>query len=444
VADESDEILVRRSARGDERAFLELVRRYEQPLATLIRYQVTSLDDADDVLQETLIDAWTGISLLRNPESVRAWLMQVARNRCRDHLRSPRRRELPTDTNEIERHSEGLAYGFVQRRALVMELEEAMLAVPAREREAARLFYLDGFTISEIAERHRCPEGTIKRRLFDARETLRAALGVTVERSTAMTTPKTGSRKQPFPLQRPEIAVGRLDEAPFAVDCRELRWSGVVPEVGTRSLLALYRPPEWRLNSVTGYRAARPATVHLVQGVEIEERSWKRDSGWADTGRSLCGRLTDEKAQWLAEVTRGERCEVRTFLDQGFVWAYPEFERKLEDTGLVRVRGDGSYEMSGMSSGLTEAGAGLFSVAIGEGEFTCLRVIVLEGPVTSPDTVCGENYLTREGRTVFSRYYCGPHHADRFALDPKTTITIDGVTLVHWYDQVTGVAMGLG
>ena len=175
----------RRSARGDTRAFAELIRRHEQPLATLIRYRIDNRDDAEDVLQETLVDAWTGMSVLRDPESctVRGSL-QVARNRCRDYYRSKHRRESPTESIELETQVNRLVPGLARHAALREDVLGALRAVPSNERAAAELFYLQGFTISEIAERHRCPEGTIKRRLFSARERLREALDVTPKRSS--------------------------------------------------------------------------------------------------------------------------------------------------------------------------------------------------------------------------------------------------------------------
>jgi len=172
-----DAALVTRAAAGDEAAFAQLVRRHEQPLAALIRRLVGNPADAEDVLQETLVQAWRGIGGVRAPGNVRAWLLQVARNRCRDFLKSAQRRDWPTEACELEWHlnASGRAAGRAQERT--DEVLSAVGEMPPGEREAIRLFYLQGLTIREIAARSRCPEGTIKRRLFTGRERLRALLG---------------------------------------------------------------------------------------------------------------------------------------------------------------------------------------------------------------------------------------------------------------------------
>jgi RNA polymerase sigma-70 factor (ECF subfamily) len=177
VQSNSDATLVHRSANGDPTAFVELVRRHEQPLAALIRYRLASPDDAEDVFQETLLQAWVGIRRVREPGNVRAWLLQIARNRCRDFLKSSQRRDCPTDDRELETYVNRAGRAVARADETATEALAAIGEVPAAERVVAELFYLHGLTISEIARRSRCPEGTVKRRLFAARQHLRRTMG---------------------------------------------------------------------------------------------------------------------------------------------------------------------------------------------------------------------------------------------------------------------------
>ena len=98
--DLSDQALARKIRSGDKEAFVLLVRRYERSLSALVRDRLGSGDAVEDVLQETLMRAWSGLRT-QEPRNLRAWLYQVARNRCSDYLRSPQRRERIVGAEEL-------------------------------------------------------------------------------------------------------------------------------------------------------------------------------------------------------------------------------------------------------------------------------------------------------------------------------------------------------
>ncbi len=87
MTDPGDHLLAERIRRGSEDAFVRLIRRYERTLAGLIRSRIGCGDQVQDVLQETLVHIWSGLRR-DTPRDVRAWMLQVARNRCRDYFRS--------------------------------------------------------------------------------------------------------------------------------------------------------------------------------------------------------------------------------------------------------------------------------------------------------------------------------------------------------------------
>ena len=216
-----DDDLVRRIRAGEQDAFVALIRRYERSLATLVRGRLGRVDAVEDVLQETLVHAWSGLRA-QAPRDVRAWLYQVARNRCSDHLRSTQHRErlVDDDTLAVLVNRLGIADG--RQRRVAADVVETFAAVPERERQALESFYVDGLSIAEIAARHRLAPGTIKRRLSHGRDRVRGELGIKVGTRRVVMGENSSKDITPFPAQRPGIVIEKLDGEACAVDMREL------------------------------------------------------------------------------------------------------------------------------------------------------------------------------------------------------------------------------
>ncbi len=91
-----------RAQAGDEQAFAELVSPYRRELQLHCYRMLGSVSDADDLLQETMVAAWQGLSGLAGRSTLRAWLFRIATNRCLNSIRSGRRRPLPTPVPPFE------------------------------------------------------------------------------------------------------------------------------------------------------------------------------------------------------------------------------------------------------------------------------------------------------------------------------------------------------
>ena len=140
----SDMLLVERIRRGEQQAFVLLVRRYERSLAALIGRRLGATGDVaavEDLLQETFVHAWRGLAPgSRELRNVRAWLYQVARNRCADYLRSAQRREDTVDDEALASMVNRLGVVDDRQRRLAADVVEAFDTVPERERQALRSF----------------------------------------------------------------------------------------------------------------------------------------------------------------------------------------------------------------------------------------------------------------------------------------------------------------
>ena len=171
----SDDLLVQASLDGDTTAFAALMLRYGEAVVALIRRRVPNAVDAEDILQETLLSAWLHLATLSNAARVKPWLLQIARNSCRDYYRSPLRRDVPVHNEPLEHLVN--RYGRAEGPELAeVELRDAFNRLPSPMRLTAQLFYLEDLPISQIAEQLRCPTGTVKSRLHSARNHLRHLL----------------------------------------------------------------------------------------------------------------------------------------------------------------------------------------------------------------------------------------------------------------------------
>ena len=342
--------------------------------------------------------------------------------------------------------------------------EQAFVRLIRRyERTLARLIH--HLSIAEIADRHRCPDGTVKRRLSHGRDRIRTVLGVTSKkRSKTMS-----DNQQPFPQYRPEIRIEASQEDPFRIDFKEMSWWFIVPEVGDPVRYASYGPSKegdapWRLSETVSLAAQQPAIIHGRSCVEVEVENQHLT---AMTGDNLpnekkdirvkvWGHLAENAVEWTAVESLcpdGTR-ELTTFLDEGFYDDWGPSPRLIEDCGYLRPQTDGS--LARQADAPEVMGAGAFDVHIGRQHFTCLRVFEIEKEASERDVMV-EAYITQAGRTVLFRRYNGNRWAKKDAPPhnwgeemtweedlPHTNRTvIDGVTYVHYYDNLTDVACGI-
>ncbi|NKB70716.1 MAG: sigma-70 family RNA polymerase sigma factor [Candidatus Latescibacteria bacterium] len=444
---DSEAELVRRCQAGDETAFAPLMRPYEYALAALIRYRIGHPQQAEDILQDTLVLAWGRIGTLKEADKIGAWLMQIGRNLCRDYFKAAQRRERPTEAGELARALDGGQVADQQRQEQRDEAARALEELGQPQQQVARLHYLEGFSIAEIAARGQWPQGTVKRHLFQARQQMRQKMDITAcgRRSNMQTKKgKTVQQGQPFPLERPPIAIEEMEIEPFAVDCPELRWWLVVPRLGEEALQARYSAPDWQLGEVNRMRAVRPAEVHGLEGVEVDVEQWDGEDGqWRTAGWSMCARENEEEIQYLATIWRRDgRVSINTYLNQGYNGAWGCMARRIEDKGRYVRQQDGSWKQAHSGDNLDASGAGVYRVQIGGNNFTCLRVLQLEGAIDDQEAPIDEAYITPQGRTVLIRDYVHDD-LDDIEVDRSGALVIDGVHRYHWTDRVTGVGLGL-
>jgi RNA polymerase sigma-70 factor (ECF subfamily) len=176
---ESDERLMQRVGRGERAPLSTLLRRYADPLATLIWRMTGDHHRGEELFQETFLAVWLGRRKYQYPRPFRAWLFGIALNKCRADFRQ--RREAPApleDSGEMAPPSTGPspveAAVAVETAALV---ERAVLRLPELQRSVVVLRIWNGLSYAEVAEALGRTEATVRSHMFHALEALRKHLG---------------------------------------------------------------------------------------------------------------------------------------------------------------------------------------------------------------------------------------------------------------------------
>lgn len=183
--------LIQQSLRGDQRAFGQIVERYQGAVSAMA-YSVTgNLAQSEDLAQEAFIIAWKKLGALQKHESLSAWLCGIARNLARDWMRTQAAR--PTVSMEhLDQAVQpfGESHDATQRQRDRADLVwMALAAIPENYREPLILFYRQGESIRDIAEALELSEDNVKQRLSRGRKLLRAEVARTVEDTLADTRP---------------------------------------------------------------------------------------------------------------------------------------------------------------------------------------------------------------------------------------------------------------
>src|SRR5919109_3418698 len=164
----TDGMLVKQTLAGDQSAFELLVRRYNVPLFNFICHFLGDYDLACDVAQQVFLQLYISLPTLRIGEPLKAWLFQVARNRCLDELRRKQAvhfSELETTSDEDELSplavmpdTSPLPEELAERHDLQKHLQQAILALPPKFRPVVLLRYTAQLSFSEIGRMLHMPE----------------------------------------------------------------------------------------------------------------------------------------------------------------------------------------------------------------------------------------------------------------------------------------------
>ncbi len=174
-----DQALVERVQRGDKRAFDVLVGKYQHKIANLVSRYVRDPMDIQDLVQESFIKAYRALGNFRGDSAFYTWLYRIAINTAKNHVVAQGRRPPASDIDATEAEqydgeSSLKEYASPERVAMKDEIADVVVraidSLPEDLRTALTLREMEGMSYEEIAEVMDCPIGTVRSRIFRARE----------------------------------------------------------------------------------------------------------------------------------------------------------------------------------------------------------------------------------------------------------------------------------
>lgn len=182
---DTDQLLVERVQAGDKRAFNLLVSKYHRKVIRLISRLVRDPAEVEDIAQEAFIKAYRSMSQFRGDSAFYTWLYRIAVNTAKNALVASNRRPVPlSDLTRSDDDSDAEAWipeagidsqtpeAMLSSRQVAQTVDKAMQALAPDLRTAIMLREIEGLSYEEIAEAMNCPIGTVRSRIFRAREAI--------------------------------------------------------------------------------------------------------------------------------------------------------------------------------------------------------------------------------------------------------------------------------
>lgn len=254
-----------------------------------------------------------------------------------------------------------------------------------------------------------------------------------------------------LPERLPPIEVTKTSEQAFDVDCRELRWMFITPDVGREYAWGIYDAPDWTLTNLTHTQGIGQAVVHQLPCVQVQSTDWELQDGvWKQMAQTAFFLAEKEGSIDMVATLEdsGGQVNFQSFYDVGFFERWGRSQRRLADRGHLTCKGDGVWELK---SGCDFACDGPYAVKIGDQTLAALRCLDLTLNQDNPNaSILMEAFITRDGHTLLTRRYNAPLWQIRedgsggSSWDKRfphhMRLTVNGITFVHWYDAVGRIA----
>lgn len=179
---ELDQVLVERAQQGDKKAFGMLVEKYHRKLGRLLGRMIRDQAEVEDVVQESFIKAYRALHNFRGDSAFYTWLYRIGINTAKNYLVSMGRRPQvmqKVEIDDVENFDDGgemrtmdTPETALMTKQIAQVVNDTVASLPEELRTAITLREIEGLSYEEIATLMQCPIGTVRSRIFRARETI--------------------------------------------------------------------------------------------------------------------------------------------------------------------------------------------------------------------------------------------------------------------------------
>ncbi len=419
--------------------FERLLLYHKGAVERFVKFKVSSSFDADDILQEIYISAGNSFYNLTDRSAFKAWILGIAKNKIGDYYRK-KARSLEIPLEEIRESAVSIG------RQGVNEIEcvrETISALADKDKQILYYYFFRNMSQSEISQKLCIPIGTVKSRLYTAKQNFK-------NKYPYPPISKGENNMKKLPQIMLEYTIKESNEAPFEVKWEELMGWFLVPKLGEKLSWAMYDMPSRRISETDYMEVIGKAEVHGIEGVEITVRTTEPMPCNSEGGQSrvdtFVAQLTDTHCRYLAEshIQDGIK-KIYTFLDgNDFLnnWGFGENncgnETHLSPKGDIKRLGN---EITSVDKDFLIDVVGRYTVTINGKSYDTICVIDIE---TYNSGVLSEQFIDKNGRTVLWRRFNRDDWAmERYKkpwselLPQNERLIVNGKLFVHWYDCIT-------
>lgn len=407
-------------------------------LERLVFYKVNNKADGEDIVQSVYLAAFSKFDSLADKEKFKSWILAIARNKVTDYYREKAKvLELPLDETirfETSYSRMGLTVNEI--------VSETLSSLADKEKQILYLYYLRQKSQNEIADMLDIPLGTVKSRLYTAKQRFK-------EKYPYPHRSKGEKHMTKLPDMMPEIKIAKTDQPVFDVVWEEATGWFIIPKLGESISWAIYDYPQKTRSAKVDLAVVGKAMVHGIEGVEIvaTDNSSEDSNAIGSTskaGRTFVMQLTDTHCRFLLESHYvGDVKHTSTFLDEEFLENWGIGENNCGNETHVRPRGLISADEDRITCKERDVldVAGRYEVTIGNRKYDTILVVDVE---SCNKGVMTQTYLDKNGRTILWRRFNKDDWAyskyqqkwsEKLPLNEK--VYVNGEPYVHWYDCIT-------